>query len=99
MPKRFCVESRKFFISNFYWCSGVKVRGMLSDNKDLKVPEKPKLKCMGFTYNGAKLFNMLPPQTKETKDTNTYLQNYDEKLDMGKHPFILVITIYFIHAI
>ena len=36
---------------------------------------------MGFTYNGAKLFNMLPPQ------------NYDEKLDMGKHPFILVITI------
>ena len=24
-------------------------------NKDLKVPEKPKLKCMGFTYNGAKL--------------------------------------------
>ena len=32
-----------------------------STNKDLKVPEKPKLKCTGFTYNGAKLFNMLPP--------------------------------------
>ena len=31
-------------------------------NKDLKVPEKPKLKCMGFTYYGAKLFNMLPLQ-------------------------------------
>ena len=37
-------------------------------NKDLKVPEKPRLKCMGFTYNGAKLFNMLPPQMRETKD-------------------------------
>ena len=29
-------------------------------NNDLKVPEKPMLKCLGFTYNGAKLFNMLP---------------------------------------
>ena len=33
-------------------------------NKNLKVPEKPKLKCMGFTYNEAKLFNMLPPQMR-----------------------------------
>ena len=41
-------------------------------NKNLKVPEKPKLKCMGFTYNGAKLFNMLPPQTREIKDPNTF---------------------------
>ena len=38
-------------------------------HKDLKVPEKPKLKFMGFTYNGAKLFNMLPPQMRETKDS------------------------------
>ena len=30
------------------------------------------LKCMGFTYNGAKLFNMLPPQTREIKDPNTF---------------------------
>ena len=29
-------------------------------SNDLKAPEKPKLKCLGFTYNGAKLFNMLP---------------------------------------
>ena len=36
------------------------------------VPEKPKLKCMGFTYNGAKLLNMLPPQMRETKDSNTF---------------------------
>ena len=41
-------------------------------NKNLKVPEKPKLKCMGFTYNGAKLFNMLPPQTREIKDPKTF---------------------------
>ena len=41
-------------------------------NKNLKVPEKPKLKCMGFTYNGAKLFNMLPPQTREIKDPNAF---------------------------
>jgi hypothetical protein len=41
-------------------------------NKDIKVPEKPKLKCMGFTYNGAKLFNMLPPhQMRETQNPNT----------------------------
>ena len=57
-------------------------------NKDLKVPEKPKLKCMGFTYNEAKFFNMLPPQMRETKDSNTL-----KTMDMGKHPFILVITI------
>jgi hypothetical protein len=41
-------------------------------NKNLKVPEKPKLKCMGFTYNGEKLFNMLSPQTREIKDPNTF---------------------------
>ena len=35
-------------------------------NNDLKVPEKPMLKCLGFTYNGAKLFNMLPLQMRET---------------------------------
>ena len=26
----------------------------------------------GFTYNGAKLLNMLPPQTREIKDPNTF---------------------------
>ena len=25
-------------------------------NNDFKVPEKPRLKCMGFTCNGVKLF-------------------------------------------
>ena len=41
-------------------------------NKDLKVPEKPKLKCLGFTCNGAKLFNMLPIQMREIKNLNTF---------------------------
>ena len=41
-------------------------------NKDLKVPEKPKLKCLGFTYNGAKLFNMLPIQRRETQNPKTF---------------------------
>ena len=61
--------------------------------KKLNVPEKPKLKCLGFIYNGAKLFNML--QNEENRKPK-YLKKYDKKLDMGKHPFISVITIYFI---
>ena len=40
-------------------------------NNVLKVPEKPKLKCLGFTYNGAKLFNMLPIQMKKIENLNT----------------------------
>ena len=39
---------------------------------DLKVPDKPKLKCLGFTYNGAKLFNMLPVQMRKLEDPNTF---------------------------
>ena len=39
--------------------------------KNLNVPEKPKLKCLGFIYNGAKLFNMLPIQMKKTQNPNT----------------------------
>merc|ERR1712051_968782 len=34
--------------------------------------EQIKMKWMGFTYNGAKLFNMLPPQTREIKDPNAF---------------------------
>ena len=41
-------------------------------NKDLKVQEKPKLKCLWFTYNGAKMFNMLPIQMKKTENSNTF---------------------------
>ena len=41
-------------------------------NNDLKNPEKLRLKCLDFTYNGAKLFNMLPLQMRETKNPNTF---------------------------
>ena len=34
--------------------------------------EKPKLKFLGFTYNGAKLFNMLPIKIKQMEDPNTF---------------------------
>jgi hypothetical protein len=40
--------------------------------QDLNVPEKPKLKCLGFIYNEAKLFNMLPLQMRENKNPNTF---------------------------
>ena len=38
----------------------------------LNVPEKPKLKCLGFTYNGAKLFNMLPIKMKKVEDPSAF---------------------------
>ena len=36
----------------------------------ISVPEKPKLKCLGFTYNESKLFNMMPIRMRETKIQN-----------------------------
>ena len=41
-------------------------------NKKLNVPEKPKLKYLGFTYNGAKLFNMLPIEMKKVEDPSAF---------------------------
>ena len=44
-----------------------------SDSKnDQKVPNRPLKKCTGFTYNGSKLFNMLPCSVKETKNPNIF---------------------------
>jgi hypothetical protein len=40
--------------------------------KKLNVPEKPKLKCLGFTYNGSKLFNMLPIKMKQMEDPSAF---------------------------
>ena len=64
-------------------------------NKNLKVPEKPKLKCMGFTYNAMQWSKVVQRATtsNEGNQRPKYLQNYDEKLVMGKPSFILVITI------
>ena len=39
---------------------------------DLKIPEKPMTKCTGFSYNGAKLFNKLPLNIRETLNLSTY---------------------------
>ena len=55
-------------------------------NKDLKGPKKLKLKCLGFTYNGAKFFNMLPIQIRETENPNKYLKKYDKRFDMEDLP-------------
>ena len=39
---------------------------------DLKVPEKPMPKCLGFTYNGSKLFNLLPKSLRENQNPKTF---------------------------
>ena len=39
---------------------------------NLRVPEKPTAKCMNFTYSGAKLFNMLPCNIRETVNKNIF---------------------------
>ena len=39
---------------------------------DVKVTEKPNLKCLDFTYNRAKLFNMLPLQMKANKKQHRF---------------------------
>ena len=59
--------------------SSEKIRSKWSDNpdneyflrseKEQKVPKKPKKKCTGFSYCGAKLFNKLPSEIKETKNS------------------------------
>ena len=67
--------------------------------KQLNVPEKPKLKCLGFTYNGVKLFNMLPIKMKKMEDPNTFKTMTKDWISMGKHNFILIIIIYSLHVI
>ena len=39
---------------------------------DQRIPEKPSIKCIGFTYHGAKIFNMLPCSIKEIKNPKTF---------------------------
>jgi hypothetical protein len=50
---------------------------------------------MGFTYNAMQWSKVVQRATtsNEGNQRPKYLQNYDEKLDMGKNTFILVITI------
>ena len=39
---------------------------------ELTIPVKPKNKCIGFTYSGAKLFNKLPKHIKETLNPSSF---------------------------
>ena len=41
-------------------------------NNDLFVPEKPRLKCIGFSYIGPKLFNMVPKIVKDAETTDDF---------------------------
>ena len=41
-------------------------------NNDVKVPMRPKSKCMSFSYNGAKLMNMLPNYIRETLSPSNF---------------------------
>ena len=43
-----------------------------STNNDVKIPEKPAKKCTGFTYSGAKLFNLLPGDIKKCLNSNKF---------------------------
>ena len=43
-----------------------------SVKNDVKNSEKPSTKCTGFTYTGAKLFNLLPCEIKETLSPNSF---------------------------
>ena len=42
---------------------------------DIKIPKRPTTKCSGFSYFGAKLFNMLPCDTKESKNSCIFKAN------------------------
>ena len=43
-----------------------------STGNDTKVPEKPRTKCTGFSYCGAKLLNILPCDIKENENSNIF---------------------------
>ena len=42
------------------------------DNEDQRVPEKGRIDCTGFSYHGAKLFNMLPNEIKKCTITESF---------------------------
>ena len=43
-----------------------------ASRNDLKIPERPVPKCMGFSYNGPNLFNRLPQALIETTNPHTF---------------------------
>ena len=39
---------------------------------DIKIPIKPTSKCTGFSYTGAKLYNLLPKEIRETQSSSLF---------------------------
>ena len=63
------------------WIDNVEKKYTLrsSAKNDIKVPEKPKTKCSGFTYHASKLYNMLPTNIREAENMNVFkvlVKNY-----------------------
>ena len=56
------------------WDHKIENKYLLRSDKgnNLKIPEKPMKKCTGFSYSGAKIFNKLPCNIKETLNPCTY---------------------------
>ena len=50
---------------------------------DLKVPEKPKLKCRGFSYSGAKLYNKLPCYIRQSTSSSSFKSHVKEWIWMN----------------
>ena len=42
------------------------------DNMNMRVPDKGRVKCTGFSYHGAKLFNMLPNEAKKCSEPESF---------------------------
>ena len=43
-----------------------------STGKELKVPDKPRNNCTGFSYHAPKLFNMIPKTFRETLNPSKF---------------------------
>ena len=41
-------------------------------NMNQRVPEKQRIDCTGFTYHGAKLFNLLPNEIKNCQNSDSF---------------------------
>ena len=39
---------------------------------EMFVPEKPRIKCTGFSYLGPKLYNVIPKETKDAESTDDF---------------------------
>ena len=56
------------------WDTGLEKKYALRSTDDglLKVPNRPISKCTGFSYYGAKLYNLLPGSIRDTSKSATY---------------------------